>query len=271
MQTYSYTILRPGGNDTALVNGIIRDPRVRKLVNDAIMKRNPTIEQVGFVNLRRTIPELLMAGGEFCGNATRCTAWLALSGKPGTINIRSSGANNTLLAGVTSNRGAFAQMPIYKDVGKVSVDKNNPENFIVEMQGIIYYVEFTNTNLKDIQPSSIRRAAKKRLTRIGSTRSPATGVIFTNKIKNNWAIYPVVYVRNINSFFFESACGSGTTALGLILSMKLRAPLQDISVLQPSGKIIKVSVGFSNDSFTYAQISGPIEVLSDNNQITLPI
>ena len=71
---YRYTIIRPGGNDTALVLGIERDFNKRKQINDQIMKKYSKVEQVGFVNPDPTEPELLMAGREFCGNATRSAA-----------------------------------------------------------------------------------------------------------------------------------------------------------------------------------------------------
>ncbi len=80
---YYYQILRPGGNDTALVYSLINNPNKRKQINDNILQQNPNIEQVGFVDLSENIKKLLMAGSEFCGNATRSTAWLALQGRVG--------------------------------------------------------------------------------------------------------------------------------------------------------------------------------------------
>lgn len=68
------TILYPGGNTTAIVEGIPSSQLERKRINDAIMKQFPKVEQVGFLD--RSKPLLQMAGGEFCGNATRSAACL---------------------------------------------------------------------------------------------------------------------------------------------------------------------------------------------------
>ncbi len=70
MKKYNYKIYIPSGNPTALVIGIEKDLEKRKEINNAIMSKYDFIEQVGFINPNN--PELIMAGGEFCGNATRC-------------------------------------------------------------------------------------------------------------------------------------------------------------------------------------------------------
>ena len=75
-----YSILDPTGNITALVESEVAVER-QPAAAEAIMKRHTEVEQVGFV---RFDPEegidaqLRMAGGEFCGNASLCTAALYL-------------------------------------------------------------------------------------------------------------------------------------------------------------------------------------------------
>ena len=123
--SYSFTVMRPGGNDTALVMGVIRSGAMRKEINDVLLGIYKNVEQVGFVNLDPISPELMMAGGEFCGNATRSTAWLVLDGHPGEVNIKVSGVKGKLRAGVTPNGEAFAQMPIYADTSRITKDGDN--------------------------------------------------------------------------------------------------------------------------------------------------
>lgn len=72
--TQKVTILYPGGNTTAIVEGIPSSQLERRRINDVIMKQYPKVEQVGFLD--RSLPRLQMAGGEFCGNATRSAACL---------------------------------------------------------------------------------------------------------------------------------------------------------------------------------------------------
>ena len=64
-----YQIFDPSGNITALVEGDRFTPEERIRINDAIMAKHADVEQVGF--LSTGTPEMTMAGGEFCGNATR--------------------------------------------------------------------------------------------------------------------------------------------------------------------------------------------------------
>ena len=81
-----YSIYRPAGNDTAFVYGLEYTQEQRKKINDLIMAKHPNVEQVGFIELNHK-PELQMAGGEFCGNATRSAASIYLNGKSGDLQM----------------------------------------------------------------------------------------------------------------------------------------------------------------------------------------
>ena len=86
----------------------------------------------------------------------------------------------------------------------------------------------------------------------------AAGVIFANKIDNkNIIIYPVVYVSKINTLFYETACGSGTTALAIYESMKEKGSV-NINVLQPSGMIINVKTKADSEKIDNVRISGKV-------------
>ena len=102
-----YMVYDPGGNKTALVIGDkFKD---KKVINDLILSLDSSIEQVGFLSTSSYC--LSMTGGEFCGNATRCSASYYLYGKPGTIDIVVSGTNKVLKAGIDSLGKAFSQIP----------------------------------------------------------------------------------------------------------------------------------------------------------------
>lgn len=107
------TILNPGGNITALIDGADRSLDERKIINDKIMAKFPRVEQVGFISYSPL--RLVMAGGEFCGNATRCAAFLSLKRKPGRINVSVSGTNQSLKARIDQQGKVWAQMPIFKN------------------------------------------------------------------------------------------------------------------------------------------------------------
>lgn len=262
--SYSFAIMRPGGNDTALVMGVIRDGALRKEVNDALLGIYKNVEQVGFVNLDPSSPELVMAGGEFCGNATRSTAWLALDGKPGQVNIKVSGVKDKLKAGVTPNGEAFAQMPIYADISKVTKDGDNR---IVEMEGITQYINFNAKEIEGLSTDEIKEKAMTLIREKNLDRFPAAGIMYSKKEGNYWRITPIVYVKAVDTLYAETACGSGTTALGLVLALQKGESINDVPIIQPTDLLIKVSVEFDGKSFGYAQICGPVEKLIEGTLI----
>lgn len=264
MKKYNITIIRPGGNDTCLVGGIEQNIDTRKRINDAIMKKYPNVEQVGFINTDPKKVELFMAGGEFCGNATRSTAWLALGGRPGELQMKVSGAKQKLKAGVTSSGEAFAQMPIYPAVSKISKDGDNR---IVELEGITQYINFNTKEIKGRSPGEIKKNTMAFIRAKNLDRFPAAGITYCLAERGGWRIAPIVYVRAIDTLFMETACGSGTTALGLVLAQKLGSSINTIPIMQPSLLPINVSIVYDRKSFIYAQISGPIELLERNTLV----
>ena len=273
-ETYRLTVLRPGGNDTCLIAGIVEDAATRKRVNDAVMESYPTVEQVGFVDLDPALPKLMMAGGEFCGNATRSTAWLALGGQPGELLVQVSGVSKLLRAGVTDKKEAFAEMPIYSDLAKITEDPEVPGNYVVKMEGITQYIAFDTEVISGLTPDEIKITAKKRIDENDLGRFPAAGVIYSQKNGDGWRITPVVFVPGASdegTLFLETACGSGTTALGMVLAMQQGASIKDVPIMQPSGLAIAVSVEFDGQSFQQAQISGPLEIVVPMALLRLPL
>lgn len=259
---YSFCIMRPGGNDTALVRGIVRDPGIRKEVNDTIMALYP-VEQVGFIDLTPGKEEGVMAGGEFCANFTRSEAWLARNGKPGELDIQISGAEGRLRAGITPSGDAFAQMPIYADPNRLIDDTDRPGNVIVQMQGITQYINFDMDDIRGRTPEEIKAAGMALIRKKGLNTYPAAGVMYAQMVGDSWRITPVVYVRDADTLFLETACGSGTTALGMVLARRQGGSITDVPIIQPSGLSINVSVEFDGSQFGYAQVSGPVEMITE--------
>lgn len=258
-----YTVIRPGGNDTALVIGLNVDQKKRKEINDQIMAANGNVEQVGFVNLDLENLELQMAGGEFCGNATRSTVWLALGGRAGETLIKVSGVDEKLAGGVRENGDAWAQMPIKKEISAIKIGENGEA--IVTMDGITQVVVACPEG--GFPPELAKEIAKKKLGELNLLDTvPAAGVMFLGVEDGKLKIDPVVWVRSIQTFFYETACGSGTTAVGLVEALRNGGSVQR-SVTQPSGMSIDVSVDFDGEQFNSAVISGPVEQLGGEKEI----
>ena len=86
----------------------------------------------------------------------------------------------------------------------------------------------------------------------------AVGVMFCEKKKEKIKINPIVWVKNIDTLFYETACGSGSIAVCIVESY-LKKQGQRIDILQPSGLIITATVDYKNNKFKQAIISGNIE------------
>lgn len=266
MNQYKVTIIRPGGNDTALVEGIVVKAK-RKKINDKIMSLFPSVEQVGFYEYipSKKMARLEMAGGEFCGNATRSLAYLLLNGKKGEISIKVSGTKKILKAGVVKRNNAYAQMPIYKSQNNVK--QLNPTLFKVKLQGITHLITITpNTQTKDF----LMRKAKSLLAKNGLLYSElASGVMFIKEDKNQIQMEPIVWVRDIKTFFYETACASGTTAVGLWKARQVNKNNIEIRVKQPSKKNISVKIEKNGFKFSTAIINGPIQILRKNIKLNI--
>ena len=262
MKEYKYQIFIPGGNDTALVFGLEPDARRRKEINDAIMKRFPHVEQVGFLSdldlsHKNERPQLFMAGGEFCGNATRSAAWRYLNGQPGEIYIKSSGVKTPLRAGVSENGEAWAEMPVghaLRDIQEIDQDC-----FLVRMEGISHIVIMPESALKYISFSGdLKKSAFDILKRHNSLNLPAAGVIFLENTAGGVKIHPCVRVSAIDTMFYETACGSGTVAAGLVLAY-LNQTSVCLPLIQPSGHTITADIKQQNMIVIEARISGVIQ------------
>ncbi len=257
-----FKIFRPGGNDTCLIEGLEPNPNKRGLINSIMLDTYKNVEQVGFINSSPTNPELVMAGGEFCGNATRSAAWQILNGQPGQIEIKVSGAEQKLKAGVTEAGEAFAQMPVYEDPQYITEDPNNPGNYTVKMQGITHYLDFNSEQLAGLTEEEIKVKGMEQIRQAKLDTEPAAGTIYVKQTKGKYEISPVVYVRDTKCLYYETACGSGTTALGLSLALKAGKSINNVQIMQPSGLPIAVSVDFDGNKFGYTQIQGPINKLA---------
>ncbi len=260
MKKYCYQIFSPGGNDTALVLGLENDICVRKYINDEIMERFPNIEQVGFLSTNLSEPTLYMAGGEFCGNATRSAAWYYLAGTQGELYLKVSGVNKMLRAGVNEEHQAWTQMPVLHDLHTINEIENG--FFLVRMEGINHVVVMPEESEKFIKiDCDLKEIAKRILEKYQLSVSPAAGVVFLENTDEGLKIHPCVYVLGVDTMFYETACGSGSIAVGLVMALKQRKNIK-VSLIQPSLKIITAIVECCGTVVENAFILG--EIGTDN-------
>lgn len=253
---YEYTILRPGGNDQMLIKGIVPKNK-RRRINDEMIKRFPNVEQVSFYqfDLDNNLANLELAGGEFCGNATRSLAYLLLRGQTGEVSIKVSGTTSKLRAGVRQKNTAFAQMPVSKFK---AVEKLRPNLFRIDLEGITHLIyKQSRPTIKDLKQYAFEILRKENL--INSV--PAAGVMFITEKEQFIDLEPVVWVRDIETLLYETACASGTAAVGIWKALQSKERSTKVKVLQPTGKFIEAEVTKNESSGLDVYINGEIESL----------
>jgi len=244
-----YRIFNPGGNITALVFNNHYSSKQKKVINDYILMNNKEVEQVGFIE--RYTFDLQMAGGEFCGNAIRCAVKYYLESKnEKNIFIKVSGMSEKLNAGINEEERVWVDIPI-ESVSESSVKGEK----IVKIEGITHIVvSIEKSKIYLRNKANLKEYAKKIINRL-KIYDKAVGVMFTQIKDNVIRVYPIVWVRDMDTLFFETACGSGTVAV-VTCSEK-----EKINVLQPSGYMI-LGEKIKKRGREYIRIIG--DIISDN-------
>lgn len=262
MKEIRYIAFLPGGNKTALVLGDKYDASEKKIINDAIMAADPEIEQVGFVQDVGDNPEGLpafptldMAGGEFCGNATRSAAYYYLQGREGEMVMTVSGGNR-VACGVHKAGEAWCEIP----VGKGNCELVAEGIWQVELSGITHLVLEPETAAPYLEDRDFLKIPGLALIeKFHLNGQEAAGAIFLERLAGGrLKINPIVWVRDIESLFYETACGSGTVATAIVLANKVKGNVS-AEIVQPSGMSIRAEVESDGETVTRAVISGPVE------------
>lgn len=239
----SYKIFNPAGNITALVLGDEYNLEQKKLINKKIMEQEPEVEQVGFISQK--CKRLTMTGGEFCGNATRC-ATLYYIKKQQTIELEIN--NNKIKAGINKKDEVWCKIPI-EQYKIIKVHKNI---YKVLLKGITILV------IKDIMDYKNLKQKARKLIKKYNLDDDAVGIIFVDKEENIIKIYPIVWVREIDTLFLENACGSGTRAVAMLESW-LTNVTRKYYVMQPSGEVLIAEITINNNLIKKAILKGKIK------------
>ena len=239
----SYMIFNPAGNITALVIGDEYNWQQRRLINNRIMEKETIVEQVGFISQKNR--KLTMAGGEFCGNATRC-ATLYYIGEQQSIELEIN--NNKIKAGINEKSEVWCEVPIEG----YNIEKINENIYKVILKGITILVVKNIANYIGLKQSAIDLILKYNLD------DDAIGVMFVDNVENIIKIYPIVWVNEIDTLFLENACGSGTIAVTMLESW-LKKSSNKYNVMQPSGDILKTDIDIEDNIVKRAILKGKIK------------
>ena len=264
------TIARPGGNDTAIVwDHVQREAQGR--VSLDIQQTYPGVEQVMFIEPLANSSTLRgqMAGGEFCGNATRSLGYLMLDTKDGRIEIEVSGATRPLNVEVC-NGFSKTQIPILNDLDCITPIGDTGEH-LATLEGISFLITFQDANHgRQIASLNTLDEKKRRVLEILNdhklSQGAASGLLILNRKENgDLHLDPYVYVRDTGTLYYESGCGSGSTAVGLMLAKQSGSSIVNQKIVQPSGMGLYVSIDRNEREFVSATVNGPVEILLDGS------
>lgn len=193
-------------------------------------------EQAGFLHLLGGLGyHFEMSGGEFCGNAARVAAMLtaqitgqsrfnfSMSGYDGVVSAHVQLFQNGLQADVTCT------FPDLKPrVSSVRLH-GGIDATLVDLGGIVHVV------IEGPFPADYRERHRAITEELGLTRRPAVGVNWIVREDKRVMLHPVVWVRSVDTFYYETACGSGSIAAALATGCG--------EIIQPTGQPIMAAIG----------------------------
>ncbi len=238
----------PAGNITLFVLDPVEKAE-RPSVASKLMALAPfAAEQVGFVCAPETGFDgcMEMAGGEFCGNASRACGMLlakqrGMTGKT-HLTLRVSGSDRPVGVDVDADAGtARADMPLPRFADRSVVD--GVEGVMVDLGGIVHFVVYAEPDaalMEKVEPL-IRPDAE------------AYGVIFLH----DGRMTPLVKVPAAGTLVWEGSCGSGSLAAAVADSLGTEDGFFARDYIQPAG-VVRAELEWRDGSVAAAWIGGSV-------------
>lgn len=221
-------------------------------------------EQVAFITSEDSME---MCGLEFCGNASRSFGLMLARVRQqqgtGKVHISVSGCDDMLGVDVdVPNNYTRIKMPAplsIQTLAETPVDMLNGAA-LVDLGGIMHVI------LMDVAATQENFDIIKDYIN-GTYNPPAMGVMFYDTMKNE--LTPVVYVRDVDTTYFEGSCGSGSTAVAAAFSAEEKNGIFQFEIIQPAGMIIS-TIEKAHGAIKNVWIQGPVS-LSEVKEVTIHV
>ena len=257
------TVANPAGNKTIFVHDRFERADYAKVAEQLLAMKEYAAEQVAFLleapECGRAEGKMEMCGLEFCGNATRTFGLmvakkLGISGA-GKVFIDTSGAEEILTVEVnTDTNYTKVKMPAYIGIKQFDLsglfDSGLKSVKAVDFGGILHLI------IPDVPatPENFQRVKSFVYSRLNP---PAMGAMFYDTKRKNLA--PVVYVKDVDSTYFEGSCASGTAACTVAFSAEKTDGDYKFTFPQPAGTI-NASAEVRGGKVQAVYIEGPVEI-----------
>ncbi|MDD4617198.1 MAG: hypothetical protein PHW76_08850 [Alphaproteobacteria bacterium] len=261
MDIHRLVIVDPSGNPTALVFDPIPPAMTRK-AGQLIQDEYPSVEQVVFVQKRGGMPHAQLAGGEFCANAARAVGYVLSGGMVTEQRVTVSGASAPMTIHTSRNRAKLDLHMCMREECRVLGETPVP---VLHLEGISFGILMPQNPRFDIlrygnsfDEIRVRSAMKE----LGLMSFLCCGLLFVEDLgQDKVKLTPFVYIRDIETFFAETACASGSIAAATFLG-------RNLSILQPSGKYLDVEVNRKENRLA-ASVDGEIIIKWDGPALKL--
>lgn len=271
-----YVVIDPSKNITILVTSDV-DENDYALVAKKLLEMEPNAEQVGFLKLKeknnsvslKSVEEcdiiLNMAGNEFCGNATMSAAvynGIENGLRDSEVVVKASGVDEPVRVHVKKLSSddeweGIVEMPRALTIKEI--DFGNGEKFsVVFFKGIAHIIIDNNSGARKAYPYDVPEAKiyleKKIKEWCDFLKVPALGVMVISGFAmhspyaeaddichydGEVVMTPLVYVKSIDTLYWESSCASGTTAVGVYVADRIKKEVE-IDVKQPSETVLSI-------------------------------
>jgi diaminopimelate epimerase len=263
-------VCSPSGNITALIFGQVQSVD-RRCLNKGIMQSwktatdLPEIEQCAFLMppaANEAIARVEMLGGEFCANAARSAVWLLTGGRDCSGLIEVSGAGRLLGFRVAGGE-VTAEMPLPAEDPPSMVE----EGILVRLNGIAHLV-VTDPGRREAMTARQVLESLIATDKYGLAGQPAVGVSYYDSGTSRAAF--CVWVNRVGTFFDETACGSGSCAIGVAAAAAARGAVR-LPVIQPSGDAINTFADYDSarSQPVSPTITGGVKILYDGGFVAV--
>ena len=247
------TILRanPAGNITLFVLDPVAREKRTEIASRLMELPQLQAEQVGFLcpPEEGCVGRMEMAGGEFCGNATRAFGMLMAKENGGLSQVRVevSGCDHPVTVDVDLNAGTSrSEMPL--PLWVKTIEAGGATGKLVHLGGIAHLV------VENVKPSQdFFDQVEPVFADIPGL--DAYGVIFLEP--DTGKMTPLVKVPAANTLVWEGSCGSGSLACAVAQSEGVPEGEFARDYIQPAG-VVRATAVRSNGAVTAAYIGGPV-------------
>ena len=262
MNPVRYVILNPTGNLTALVTEWGGEEDEAE-ITARLMQESEQVAYLEPPTEPGALARIRLMGGEFCGNAAMAAAgWLVRNclenGREMTVPIEVSGTRGVLFCRIRGLENGFegtVEMPRVLDIRSVEISGIPVAE--VRMEGIVHLIRESGRPLeKEKAEAMLKRYAAE-------NGEEAAGLLDWNP--DTGFLRPLVYVSGSDTLVWESACGSGTAAVGALAAWRKGSGTAVTQVAQPGGTI-RAEAAADHGTVTEVRITGTVR-MGDEKQI----